>query len=167
MSADEIRELFNFNDWANKKYIEAVQNLDDEKYTVEIRSSFSSIRETISHLIASEWIWLQRWLGESPTAPPDWHDKPSIRTLVEKMKDIESERENFLEELKDDDLKRVMNYNLLSGKAQQNTLQETLQHVVNHSTYHRGQLATLLRQIDETPPSTDLILYFRERRGMT
>jgi uncharacterized damage-inducible protein DinB len=167
MKADEIRDLFSFNEWANRKFIDAIKNLDKEKFTMEIASSFSSIRETIAHIVSSEWIWLQRWKGENPTAPPDWHDKPSIETLVENLNKVESERKNYLSKLKDEDLKTLLMYNLLSGKSQQNILKEVLQHVVNHSTYHRGQLATLFRQAGETPPSTDLILFYREKKGMS
>ncbi|RPI68792.1 MAG: DUF664 domain-containing protein [Ignavibacteriales bacterium] len=162
MKADEIRTLYEFNEWANRKFIEAVQSISEEKYSMKIKSSFASIRETIAHIVSSEWIWLQRWLGNNPSAPPDWSDKPSIKPLVEKLNEVEAERNKFLFNLKDEDLNKLLIYNLLSGKTQQNILQEVLQHVVNHSTYHRGQLATLFRQIDEKPPSTDLITFYRE-----
>src|SRR3970040_2415074 len=161
MKADEIRELYSFNEWANKKFMEAIQKLDEEKYTSEIKSSFSSIRETIAHIVSAEWIWLQRVMDINPSARPDWYNNPPIKVLVEKLNEIESDRRNFLSGLNDEDFKKMLGYKLLNGKPQQNTLQETLQHVVNHSTYHRGQLATLFRQINETPPSTDLILYYR------
>jgi uncharacterized damage-inducible protein DinB len=166
MKLEEIKELYLYNEWANRKYLDLVKTLDDEKFSIEIKSSFKSIRETIAHLIATEWIWLQRWLGINPGSPPDWADKPTVETLVEKFNSIVSERNNFFKSLNDNSLSELRNYNLLSGKAGQNTLQEMLQHVVNHSTYHRGQLATLVRQIDEVPPSTDLIIFYRERKGM-
>lgn len=165
MNAEEIIDLYRFNEWANKKFIDAIQKLDEEKYVMEIKSSFPSIRSTISHIIGSEWIWLQRWIGKKPNAPPDWYNTPSINTLSEKLNEIESERQKFLSGLNDQDLGKLLYYTLLSGKAQQNTLQETLLHAINHSTYHRGQLATLFRQVNETPPSTDLITYYREKIG--
>jgi len=165
MTADEIRELYSYNEWANKKYIEVIQNLDEEKYTLEIRSSFSSIRDTMAHIFVSEWTWLQRRQCKSPSAPPDWSVKPSIKVLIEKVNEIELERRNFLSGLDDDALQRLISYNLLSGKAGQNTLQELFLHLVNHSSYHRGQLATLFRQLELKPPSTDLILFYREKKG--
>jgi uncharacterized damage-inducible protein DinB len=59
----------------------------------------------------------------------------------------------------------VVSYRALSGAPYANPLGELLRHVVNHGTYHRGQVATLLRQLDVKPPQTDLILYYRERGG--
>ncbi len=164
MTSEEIRDLFKFNEWANKRFIDAVKNLSKEKYNVEIKSSFSSIRQTISHIAGSEWIWMQRLMGNKPIAPPDWFDTRSTETLSQKLKEVETDRNKYLSGLNDEELNKTLNYNLLSGKPQQNTIREILQHVINHSTYHRGQLATLFRQIDETPPSTDLILFYREHR---
>lgn len=165
MKAEEIRDLYNFNEWANKKFIDSISKLNEVKYTSEIKSSFTSIRETLSHLIASEWIWLQRWIGTSPSAPPDWSHKPDLNTLIEKYIEVESERKKFLSGLDNKYLTQLVTYNLLSCKSGQNILQELLLHVINHSTYHHGQLATLFRQLDETPPSTDMVIYFREKSG--
>jgi|SRR5690554_611604 len=166
MKPDEVKELFLYSEWANKKYLDAIKNLSEEKYSFQVKSSFKSIRETMAHIISSEWIWLQRWNGINPGAPPDWLDNPSIETLEEKFNSVISERKKFLDTLNDDSLEQVMSYNLLSGKASQNSFKEMFQHIINHSTYHRGQLATLFRQVDEVPPSTDLILFYREKNGL-
>jgi uncharacterized damage-inducible protein DinB len=77
---------------------------------------------------------------------------------------VESERDAFLGPLADSDMQRVVEYRQLSGEAHADRLADLVRHVVNHSTYHRGQVATQLRQVGVSPPGTDLITYVRSRR---
>jgi uncharacterized damage-inducible protein DinB len=74
---------------------------------------------------------------------------------------VEAERDQYLASLSDVDLGRVVEYRALSGQAYADPLAGLIRHVVNHSTYHRGQVATQLRQLGKTPPTTDLIVYLR------
>jgi uncharacterized damage-inducible protein DinB len=108
------------------------------------------------------WVWLSRWLGESPTAFPDW-DVSTHPRLLERWREIEGRQKQFLDGLDESDLDRVVTYKVFSGKTFSNPLAELFRHVVNHATYHRGQVATMLRQLGLKPPQTDLILYYRER----
>ncbi|MQA90344.1 MAG: hypothetical protein GEU90_08915 [Gemmatimonas sp.] len=66
-----------------------------------------------------------------------------------------------------DDLQRVVAYQNTAGAAFESTFWQMARHVVNHSSYHRGQVATLLRQLGHRPPATDLIAFFRETESPT
>jgi len=163
MTTAEMLDLFRFNDWANARMITAILEVPEEKHGIEIASSFSSIRETLAHIASADWIWLRRWKGENPTAGPEWVNSSSTAEVVRQLGAIRDERDAFVASLSDADLERSIEYRLMSGKALRSTFAEMFRHVVNHSTYHRGQLATLLRQVGHKAAATDYILYRQQR----
>jgi uncharacterized damage-inducible protein DinB len=107
----------------------------------------------LGHIVGAEWIWLRRWLGDNPTAAPGWVAESSLSELRDRLAAVEAEREQFLTQLADDDLQRIVEYRRLSGEAHADRLADLVRQVVNHSTYHRGQVATQLRHIGVNPPT--------------
>jgi uncharacterized damage-inducible protein DinB len=163
MNAADIRSLFAYDRWANDKVIEAVAGLDPEQFVRTIPSSFPSVRETLAHLVSAEWLWLERWKGHSPKAMLDGKAFPSLDPLRRRWSEIASELEAFVGALEEQALGRTLSYVNLAGQRREYPLVRTMQHLANHSTYHRGQLTTLLRQLDVQPPATDLLVYEDER----
>ncbi len=164
MTLDEIRDLYAYGAWANARTFDAVQAAPAAVADAEVVSSFPSIRATLAHLIGSEWVWRRRGLGESPTAVPAWVSQDDVAALRRQLKAVERERADWLARLTASDLVRVVAYRNLAGTPFAEPLSEQLRHVVNHSSYHRGQVTTLLRQAGQTPRDTDLITFIRERR---
>jgi uncharacterized damage-inducible protein DinB len=164
VTTNEAKELFGYGSWATALMFSAVEALAEEQVESVVASSFPSIRATMAHIVAAEWIWLRRWLGESPTSVPAWEDKWSLIELRGELVEIEVERAAFLSKLTDADLAGFFSYHGMDGKAFSHPLGQLVQHLVNHSTYHRGQLATLLRQLGHTPPNTDFMRYVREAK---
>lgn len=162
MTTDESRELFGYASWATARMFSAAETLTQEQLTAFVESSFPSILGTLAHMVGSEWIWLCRWQGDSPTAIPDWVSQPALKDLEIRLAAIEGERASFLGQLTDADLERVVSYRGLDGQTFSLPLGALIRHVVNHATYHRGQLATMLRQLGHAPPSTDFTRYLRE-----
>lgn len=165
MTADEARELFGYSSWATARMFSAAEALTQEEREAVVPSSFQSILTTLAHIVGVEWVWFHRWLGESPKSMPGWADPPDLPTLTElrvQLAAIEEERAEFLASLADVDFDRVVSYRAPDGLAFSHPLGQLIRHVVNHSTYHRGQLATQLRQLGHTPPSTDFTKYIRE-----
>lgn len=72
LDVSEARELFGYSAWANGRVFEAAEALTTGPLSATIASSFPSIRGTLAHIVATEWIWLRRWRGESPAAAPGW-----------------------------------------------------------------------------------------------
>ena len=159
MNVADARTLIAYDEWANERLMEALSGLDEEQFTRPLVSSFPSIRDTLAHVVAVEWVWLQRWLGQSPTAPPPWAERPSLAELRERLAEIEAERGEFLDGLSDADLQAQVDYRNLKGGPGSARLGELVQHLVNHSSYHRGQLTTLMRQVGATGPATDFVLF--------
>src|SRR4029077_4903372 len=121
----------------------AAEALTQEQLAAPVASSFPSIGATLAHIVGTEWIWLRRWRGTSPTSEPDWALKPALAELKVQLTAIEAERASFLARLTDADLEGVVSYRAPDGLAFSHPLGQLIQHVANHSTYHRGQLATL------------------------
>jgi uncharacterized damage-inducible protein DinB len=162
MTVDDVRALFAYDEWANARIFEAASALDPEQRTRRLTSSFPSIQETLAHIVMAEWVWLRRWKGESPTARPPWAGGAEVARLREALSAVEGERAGFLAGLTDARLGEPISYRTLKGEEQRGQLAGLCQHVVNHSTYHRGQAATLLRQVGATVPSTDLVVFTRQ-----
>ena len=163
MTKLDVDALFAYSKWANDRMLANLRELSEEQFTRALGGSFSSIRDTAAHIVAGEWVWLRRWTGTNPTAMPDWAKAPSFPELAAKFVEIEAERAAFLRSLTDADLARPLAYILFSGQHDSQPLQAQLQHIVNHSSYHRGQVATMLRQVGAKPTGTDFITYCREK----
>ena len=164
MTTAEARELFAYDHWANDCMFEAALGLSEQQQQQTIASSFPSVASTLAHIVGAEWVWLRRWIGESPTSFPEWVTNPRCAAVRAILTTVEQERDEFLARLSDDDLQRSVSYRTLGGQEFCDPLGGLMKHVVNHSTYHRGQVATLLRQFGVKPPSTDLIAFLRSAR---
>jgi uncharacterized damage-inducible protein DinB len=166
LTTADFRALFEFDEWANRRVFQSLAGLSQTQWTAERVSSFSSLQATTAHVVVGEWIWLQRWQGTSPAAPPAWLRGPSVASLRRELEAIEAGRRDWLASLRDADLETDCVYRLLGGSEDRRTrLRVLLQHLVNHSSYHRGQIATLLRQVGAVPLATDLLVWEWERDG--
>lgn len=159
---DEIRELYAYNRWANRRVLEAAQRLPEEALARDLGSSHGSVRDTLAHILSSEWIWLTRWRGTSPTGvPPTW-DLSSVLRIREQWGRVQADVDAFLQDLTADDLDTEVNYRNTRGVAHANPLWQLLRHVVNHSSYHRGQVVGMLRQLGGEGVATDLVSWYRD-----
>jgi uncharacterized damage-inducible protein DinB len=158
-----IRGLYRYNTWANTRVFEAVSSLSAEAFAKDLVSSYPSVRDTMLHIVCAEWIWLQRWKGVSPQAVFHVADFPSLDIIRLRWSEVDHERRGFIDTLTDERLLAVVRYVNLKGETWQYSLWRQMYHVVNHSTYHRGQLTTMLRQLGARPVSTDLLLFDDER----
>ena len=164
-SVEEISKLFGYNRWANARMLEQVSGLTAEEYERQLGGSFPSVRETLAHIYAAEWIWLERWLGRSPRALPTGQQVPTLELLKEKWGAVESACRDFVEGPAASRLAEVIRYVNVKGETWEYPLSELFVHVVNHSSYHRGQAAAMLRQLGKTPLSTDYLVFLDGRGG--
>ena len=163
MSPEEIRSLFEYNAWANRRSLAAAEKLNAEQFTKSMASSFSSVRDTLAHIYGAEWIWLERFQGRSPSALPDVNIFADVRTLRGTWSIHEERLLVFVAGLSQADLDRTMEYKTLKFGVYSNPMWQSMMHLVNHGTYHRGQVTTLLRQLGAQPILLDLMHFYRER----
>jgi uncharacterized damage-inducible protein DinB len=163
MNVEDFRRLYDYNSWANHRTLEACAALNDEQFTRDLHSSFRSVRDTLVHIMLVEWLWRERWLGRSPDKYPPASDFPNLESVRRRWAEVERNLLEYVAALKPEDIDRVIAHKTTTGVPQSAPLSQILQHLVNHGTYHRGQVATMLRQLDAKPIGTDLIVFYRER----
>jgi uncharacterized damage-inducible protein DinB len=159
MDVATIRQLYEYNRWANARMLESAALVPADSFTRELGGSFGSLRGTIAHILGAEWIWLERWRGVSPRNLPAASGFPDLASIRERWRDVEAGQRDVVDGLDESRLAVVVSYVNPRGETWAYPLGRMMQHVVNHSTYHRGQVATLLRQLGVEPLSTDLLLY--------
>jgi len=163
MNIEDVRTLYDYNSWANHRAVEACAAVAPEQFTRDLGSSFRSLRDTLAHIYGAEWIWLERWHGRNPTGLPSSTDFPDFETTRRRFVEIDRNLVDYVASLTAGDLQRVIEIKTTAGASHAQPLWQMLQHLVNHGTYHRGQVTTLLRQLGAKAVSTDLIGFYRER----
>jgi uncharacterized damage-inducible protein DinB len=163
MDATYICSLYEFDRWANARTLGAVAKLSTEQLIKDMGSSHRSVRDTLVHILSAERVWLRRWNGDLAAQMLDPTKFPSVEALRPAWADLEKEMGALLNSLSDDRLHAVLSYRTLGGEPQAQPLWQQMAHLANHSTYHRGQITTLLRQLGAQPIGTDLIAFFREK----
>jgi uncharacterized damage-inducible protein DinB len=167
MNLPDIRRLFDYTEWANSLAMEAANRLADEDLRRDFGVSHRSIFGTLTHTAGAEWVWLERWNGHSPAKAEAWSNWTpeacvDIATLNDRWSDVVDRRAQLIAQLDEDRLAADLSFKLLSGDPSSMPLIDQMQHVVNHSTMHRGQVVGMIRQLGIEPPSTDLIFFLRQ-----
>jgi uncharacterized damage-inducible protein DinB len=162
MNKQDIRLLFEYDRWANDRVLKAASTLSNEQFTRDLGGSFRSVRDTLVHMIGGDWIWLEYWKAPPADAAtltqlrarrdtvirPDLF--PDVGGLQMKWAEVQREQANFVDALTDESLERLIPFRSTHVK-----LAHLAQHVVNHSTYHRGQVTVMMRQLGAEPVATD------------
>lgn len=165
MDVKRIQELYEYNRWANARTLDAASKLTADEFTKDLRSSYRSVRDTLTHVMSAEWIWLMRWKGISPKAMLAPSDFPTISLLRARWAEVEREQAEFVSSVTDKDLDTMIAYVNMKGERWTYPLWQMMHHVVNHSTYHRGQVTTMLRQLGAEPVATDFLVFYDMRAG--
>ncbi len=163
MRYTEAQDLFAYNRWAAARTFAAVEALSEEQRRAPIVSSFPSIAATLAHIVGAEWIWLRRWQGTSVTEAPAWVAAGDFATVRAKFNEVDIERDGLISSVGEVGFDGEIVYRTMAGVEGHNKLSDLIRHVVNHGTYHRGQVATMLRQLGAKPPQIDYVAYLRER----
>jgi uncharacterized damage-inducible protein DinB len=152
-----LLDSLEYHRWANEKVLQAVSGLSAEKYTKDLGSSFPSIRDTLIHIYGADRIWLGRIQGQSPEWPKP-QDYPTVASLREMWLETLSTFPSVVQSLNPEQL---ISYKAFDGTPYSNKLGNIIRHVVNHGTYHRGQVTVMVRQLGEKAVTTDMIAYYR------
>ena len=160
MIGKELSRLYHYDEWATNKLIDAAEKLDSAELQKNLGTSFGSLHGTLVHIYGAQFIWLSRWKGSSPPIP-SVQEIPDLAELKSRWQKLREELSTYLNSTSDEQLQQPLSYQDLKGNPWSEALYQQIQHVLFHSMYHRGQVVTLLRQLGQTPPQTDLIAYYR------
>jgi len=161
MTLQEVTQLVAFNQWADARFFEALKQLSAEQYSRDLQSSHGGIHGTLAHIVGVEKGWLRRWQRQPETAASPLSHMHSLAELRVYWEGVCAEMNQFLATLNDRKLQETLSTTTLAGTFTAPYWQ-MIQHVVDHSSYHRGQIVTMLRQLGVTPPSTGLIRFYRD-----
>jgi uncharacterized damage-inducible protein DinB len=162
-----IQKHLQFNVWANAKIVEILSKLDENFFDTEVISSFPSIRKTLHHVWDAEQIWFTRLKGGEATTWPSASFKGGKNELLAGFLDNSRKLEEFIADKDRKFLDGIITYKNTKGIEYSNAVEDILFHLVNHASFHRGQLITMLRQLGvEKFPSQDLIAYMREQQAI-
>jgi uncharacterized damage-inducible protein DinB len=145
MTKDDIQLLYEYDRWANNRVLQTVSVLAAEQFTHDLGGSFGSVRDTLVHIIGGGWIWLAYW-KEPPhnsTLLADLRKRrdalfnpdafPNLAAVQSKWAEVEKEQTEFVNRVTNKSLEKMLPF-----RTTQIRLAHLMQHVVNHSTYHRG-----------------------------
>lgn len=166
MTVRDLEILYDYNYWANKKLFSVITRLTPEEFTRTVAGGYGSIRNTMVHLLSTEWGWLSRCGGHERGARLKADKYPTAESLIKDWENIEHYMRNFLSKLDDDDLNQYVGYTGNEDKRRSMPLGELLHHSIIHGAHHRGQVAVLLRELGYDPGSFDILFYYGEIHGV-
>ena len=144
--ADYLRRQFAYDEWANKEVLNAIRAAGGENH----RSL-----QLMSHVLAAERVWLDR-LKQQPQSVPVWPE-PNLAQWEALAAELGGQWLEFLDLITAGDVSQSISYKNSKGEEWSSTIVDVLTHVIMHSAYHRGQVATQMRASGQTPAYTDFI----------
>jgi uncharacterized damage-inducible protein DinB len=150
-TTEHFLHLFKYNDWATNRAGNSI---------IKTNRLIPEAVKLLSHLISSQFVWLSR-VADVKTDVLVWDNFP-IDECISKSSEITSEWINLIEGKNNNFLERRIKYQNSKGENFENSLKDILTHLINHSTYHRAQIAQLVKRAGGIPAVTDYIVYQRE-----
>jgi len=163
MKVTDLEALYDYGYWANRHLSQVLSELSVEDFTRPVAGSYGSIRNTLVHVLSAEWGWLDRSGGRARGPKLNADDFPDLKSIVEAWDKVEGYVRHFLNELQDDDLLQVIEFDFGSGMQGSVRLGEVLHHGAVHASHHRGQVALLLRLLGHVPGNFDILFYYAEK----
>jgi uncharacterized damage-inducible protein DinB len=166
MSVAMIRDLYDYHRWANRRLFEVAAALGEDACARDVGKHFSvtTLTRMFAHVYGADLNWLKRWKGSSPSESP-FFDITSMAEVHQKWDALEAEQKAFVDGLSESDLVRAVDYKNAQGRAFRAPLGVLLQHVANHATHHRSEIATMLTMLSGSPPDTGINTWELLRTG--
>lgn len=150
--------------WANQKMFNCIGNLSEEQIEQTIVSSFPSLRKTVIHIWDAECAWWQRLKLVEKIEMPSEGFTGDFMELVAKVNQQSLNWKDWVDNATEAQLNHVFFYRNTKREEFKQPVYEMLLHLMNHGTYHRGQLVTMLRQLEvENIPQTDFAFFCRKK----
>ena len=150
--ADHFRRQFAYNEWANREVLAVLQGTS---------GSLEKPIQYLAHILSAEHLWLNRLKGQAPTIAV-WPRLDLAECAAQSAK-VSSAWHEYLKPITPDELLQTASYTNSKGEPWSSTVQDILSHVLLHSAYHRGQIASTMRAHDQIPAYTDFIHAARQK----
>ena len=155
-----IKTIYAYSAWANSRVLDTSKRLPPAQFVPD--NGCGSVRDTLVHIAAAQWLWLQRWQGFSRPALWDPSEIEDVAALQIRWAEVEAETDRFIASLVDGDLLRTVSYVNFQGETWAYPLWQQLLHQANHATQHRSEAALQLTRLDLSPGWLDFLVYLDE-----
>lgn len=163
MNTKDIQLLYKYNSWANTRILNTASKVTQEQFTAPSSHPHNDLRHTLTHTLFAEWLWRNRWMGQSQPVPFLSEDFLNFTALKARWVEEDKALDEFVASLTDEKLNSTFQYKTIKGIAYENILWQVMVHVVNHGTQHRSEAAAILTELGHSPGDIDLIFFLREQ----
>ncbi len=159
MLTDVMRDYYDYTEWANERVLDAAERLSPEQFLESDLEGVWSIRDSLVHIMVSQWAWIERWNGRTPATYPEKAEFPDVASIRARWSEVYAGMRALFERWDDDQLASDLTYTNFKGEVWTYPIWEQLLQVANHSTYHRGDLAALLTWFGASPGELDFLIW--------
>ena len=157
-----LKQHFAYSNWASARLVDAAGKLSETELTRDFGTADKSVLGTLVHVFAADRVWLARVHGVASPRFIDLEQDMKLTVLQNDWPGVMAGWQEYLNDSSDAEVIEHIAYQDLKGNSYSTPLWQIGLHVVNHATHHRGQAAGFLRTMGHTPPSLDLIAYYRQ-----
>jgi uncharacterized damage-inducible protein DinB len=161
MDAQALVLQLRFSEWATRRVLESAAALSQEEIHRNLGGSYSSVFDTLAHIFQADAIWFDRLMGLPTRDLAAYEPRADLAGLSEQWQAVLDRYLAWAAALAPDDWDRIVPHRNIKGEFSSQAVWRIVLHVVNHASYHRGQITTMLRQLGREPVGTDLMLYYR------
>ena len=147
--------------WATSLILDAVKQLPSAEFEKDRGNSHGGIKTTLHHMFRADTLWFSRVAGEPFGNIADVIVPDALPELEKEWLTLMARWQNWFQQLESTQYGIQVRYTNSQGMPYSTPLWQIVLHLVNHSTHHRGQVVTMMRQAGAKPPTTDLILFYR------
>ncbi|MDR3578148.1 MAG: DinB family protein [Anaerolineaceae bacterium] len=159
MLIELIRDLYQYNAWANARILDHAAKLSREQLGAEASLNFGSVHDALVHTLSVQWLWLMRWQSRSPMALFDPHTFPDFSSISTRWSQIERDTQDFISACTETDLTRVVMYRNFQNEEWAYPLWQQVLHQANHAVQHRSEVAMVLTAWGFSPGPMDFLYY--------
>jgi uncharacterized damage-inducible protein DinB len=159
-----LQELYEYNYWANKRYLAVAEKLTEEQLFRKQVHSWDSVHAIFVHMLSSERMWQQRWRGENGTFL-DPKDFPTAASIREYWMEVEQNMRGFIAEQTEESLLNNITYTNPKGETFTLPLWQMVIQPPNHNTHHRGELAAMFALMNIPHPEEEVVQYYLIKSG--
>ncbi len=156
---DDLVSLTLYNSWANARVLETLRALSEADYVKEQGGGWPSLRATFVHLAGATDAWAERFAGKDATRLATVEELPGLEDAARVLLAAEEKHRRTLPAFTPERLAGPFTWKNLKGEAKTAPFWAVVRHVVNHQTYHRGQIAAMVRRLGHAPKSTDMVVW--------
>lgn len=157
--ADDYASLYDYTIWANGRTIDSCRALTPEEYARDLGGGWPSVADTLAHLASATRAWHERFHGRSPDRLLTGKDLPALEDAAAMLTEADAALKTFVLEWPAARRNDILAYTNLRGETKKVYYWAVFRHAVNHASYHRGQISSMIRRMGKDPKATDLVLW--------